>query len=46
METQRIVETAAGKVQSILISGDRSTPMGLLHFVGQVGSLLFTMASY
>lgn len=35
-----ILETGAGKVTRIGLSGSRETPMGLFHFVGQVGSAI------
>ncbi len=40
LKSRVLVEHARGKVTTIAVTGDRSSPMGLFHFVGQVGSLM------
>ena len=37
------LEVSDGKVSRILMHGDRSTPMGLFHVIGQVGALMRTL---
>ncbi|MDX2205830.1 MAG: hypothetical protein NW223_23975 [Hyphomicrobiaceae bacterium] len=40
LKSRVLIEQAGGKVATIAITGDRSSPMGLFHFAGQMGSLM------
>jgi hypothetical protein len=43
LKERMTIEASNGKVAAIELVGDRSTPMGLFHFVGQVGSAIKTL---
>jgi hypothetical protein len=44
LKEKLIVSEANGKVSLIIIEGDRDEPMNLFHFVGQLGSALYTLS--